>query len=64
MKVGDIVRGAQDNPIPSQRNSIAIVIAKEWDDRFTIMWISGQIETRCLISGFRAEMFEVINEGR
>ena len=64
MKVGDIVRGAHDNPIPSQRNSVAIVVNKEWDDRFTIMWISGQIETRCLISGFRAEMFEVINEGR
>lgn len=63
MKVGDIVRGAHDNPIPSQRNSVAIVVEKDWNDRFTIMWISGQITRRALCSGFHPDELEVISEG-
>ncbi len=63
MKVGDLVRGVRDNPIPSQRNSVAIVVNKEWDNRFTIMWITGQIRSRALCSGFRPEELEVISEG-
>jgi hypothetical protein len=62
MRIGDLVRGAHDHPI-SQRKSLAIVVEKESGNRFTIMWISGQITRRALCSGFRPEELEVISEG-
>ena len=64
MKVGDIVCGAHDNPTPSQRNSVAIVVNKEWDNRFTIMWILGQITRRAICRGLRQNEYAVTSEGR
>ena len=63
MKVGDLVRGSKDN-IEAQQKSIALVVERETDGRFTILWLAGTIKSRRSRSGFRPEELEVISEGR
>ena len=38
MKVGDLVRGSKDN-LEVQQKSIALIVGKDPDGRFSIVWI-------------------------
>ena len=63
MNVGDLVRGSKDN-LEAQQKSIALVVERETDGRFTILWLGGAIKSRKPYSGFHPKELEVISEGR
>ena len=63
MNGGDLVRGSKDN-LEAQQKSIALVVERETDGRFTILWLGGTIKSRKPSSGFHPEELEVISEGR
>ena len=62
MKVGDLVRGSKDN-LEAQQKSIALVVERETDGRFTILWLGGIIKSRRSCYGFHPKELEVISEG-
>ena len=63
MKVGDLVRGSKDN-IEAQRESVALIIDKDDDGKFTLCWISGRVKSRKIRYNFSPSELEVISEGR
>ena len=62
MKVGDLVRGSKDN-LEVQQNSVALIVGKDYDGRFSIVWIGGEIKGDRILHNFRPDEFEVISEG-
>ena len=61
MKVGDLVRGSKDN-LEVQQNSVALIVGKDYDGRFSIVWIGGEIKGDRILHNFRPDEFEVISE--
>ena len=62
MKVGDLVRGSKDN-LEVQQNSIALIVGEDYDGRFSIIWIGGEIKGNRILHNFHPRELEVISEG-
>ena len=62
MKVGDLVRGSEEN-LEVQQNSIALIVGEDPDGRFSIIWIGGEIKGDRILHNFHPRELEVISEG-
>ena len=63
MKVGDLVRGSEDN-LEVQQNSIALIVGEDPGGRFSFIWVGGEIKGDRVLHNFRPDELEVISEGR
>lgn len=63
MKVGDLVRGSEEN-LEAQQNSIALIVGQDSNGRFSIIWIGGEIKGNRILHNFHPDELEVISEGR
>ena len=62
VKVGDLVRGSEEN-LEVQQNSIALIVGEDPGGRFSIIWIGGEIKGDRILHNFQPYELEVISEG-
>ncbi len=63
MKIGDLVRGSEEN-LEVQQNSIALIVGEDPNGHFSIIWVGGEIKGTRILHNFRPDELEVISGGR